>query len=448
MRLQPISRFAFTTSVFAISAAWANSALAAQTNAQQEAAQKQNTAVDCSTVTDPAAHATCVQTQGQNAAASAGAPAAGSIVVTGSRVPKPNFDTVQPSTVLNSQAIEQRGFVNAADALNELPQFGIPGSSPVGAAQGGAFGSGQSFVNFLGLGSQRTLVLINGRRFISSNTASIFGPTSAGEQVDLGQINSKLIDRIETIAIGGAPIYGSDAIAGTINIILKHDYQGVDIDGQYGWAEHGSFAGSSVGYGNGHAPNWRVRALAGTNFSDGRGNVTVSAEYNKGGGLVYNDRKVTATSLFYGKCNPGSQFQQCLYPNGPRVNATTTGGVPLVGGGFFGTAFGLSPTQSNQLNFPAIFGSIFGVSIPPGSTFNAQNGSGTNLIFDPAGNLIPADYGVNPGGSAPSAFTLFASGGNGYAYIYDTSQELTDTLRYNVNLLTHYDLTDNVRLFG
>ena len=173
-------------------------------------------------------------TRGQNAAAAAGAPAEGSIVVTGSRIPKPNFDTVQPSVVLNSAAIEQRGLTNAADALNELPQFGVPGSSPVGAAQGGAFGSGQSFVNFLGLGSQRTLVLINGRRFISSNTASIFGPTSPGEQVDLGQINTKLIDRIETVIIGGAPIYGSDAIAGTINVILKHDYQGIDLDGQYG----------------------------------------------------------------------------------------------------------------------------------------------------------------------------------------------------------------------
>ena len=103
------------------------------------------------------------------ATTAAGAPAEGSIVVTGSRIPRPNFDTVQPSTVLNSQALEQRGFVDAADALNELPQFGVPGSSPVGAAQGGAFGTGQSFVNFLGLGSQRTLVLINGRRFISSD---------------------------------------------------------------------------------------------------------------------------------------------------------------------------------------------------------------------------------------------------------------------------------------
>src|SRR4051795_12018287 len=201
------SRFSFSVSAIALGTAFASPALA-QTEAQQQQAQQQNTAVDCAAVTDPQKHADCVKTQGQNAPATTGAPPEGAIIVTGSRIPKPNYDTIQPAVVLNSQAIEQRGFVNAADALNELPQFGIPGSSPVGPGQGGAFGSGQSFVNFLGLGSQRTLVLINGRRFVSSNTPSLFTSADApGEQVDLAQINTKLIDRIETIAIGGAPIY-------------------------------------------------------------------------------------------------------------------------------------------------------------------------------------------------------------------------------------------------
>lgn len=409
-----------TVSTLALAVAFATPAYA-QTDTQQSQAQQQNTAVDCSTITDPAQQATCQQTQGQNAPAAAGAPAEGSIVVTGSRIPKPNFDTVQPSVVLNSQAIEQRGFVNAADALNELPQFGVPGSSPVGAAQGGAFGTGQSFVNFLGLGSQRTLVLVNGKRFISSNTASIFGPTGAGEQVDLGQINTKLIDRIETIAIGGAPIYGSDAIAGTVNIILKHDYEGIDVDAQDGISERGD------------ARNYRLRALVGHNFLDGRANLTASAEYNKGKGFVWNDRSVLRNSLFYGDCNPGSKFNQCLYPNGPRVNATTIGGVPLVGGAPFGLDFGLSPQQMNL---------IFG---DPSLTFNVQNAGGQNVIFDPvSGGFIPADYGVNPGGD--DNFTLFASGGNGFAYIVDTSQALSDTERYNANLIGHIDITDNIRL--
>ena len=139
----------------------------------------QNTAVECSAIADPAAHQDCIDRRAECASA-AGAPARDTDRRHRFAHRSTQFDTIQPSTVLNSQAIEQRGFVNAADALNELPQFGIPGSSPVGAAQGGAFGTGQSFVNFLGLGSQRTLVLVNGRRFVSSNSASIFGPTAAG----------------------------------------------------------------------------------------------------------------------------------------------------------------------------------------------------------------------------------------------------------------------------
>ncbi len=426
---QPITRLAVSTSVIAITAAWSMPAFA-QTDTQQSQAQRQNTAIDCSTVTDPAQHAACIRTQGQNAPAAAGAPAEGSIVVTGSRIPRPNFDTIQPSTVLSSASIEQRGFVNAADALNELPQFGIPGSSPVGAGQAGAFGSGQSFINFLGLGSQRTLVLVNGRRFISSNTVSLFGPTSPGEQVDLGQINTKLIDRVETVAIGGAPIYGSDAIAGTVNIILKHDYQGIDLDGQYGISDHDD------------AQNWRIRGLAGTNFANGRGNVTVAAEYNKGRGLTYLDRTVTSQAPFYGACNPGSQFNQCLYPNGPFVNATPLTGAPLVGGATFifgqPLTFALSPQQQACCitRDPSL---SFGV-VP-----NFTDPVAKPVIFDQAGNFITQDFGVNPGG--PDNFSFFASGGNGFPYIYDTSNLLTPTQKYNFTLLGHYDLTDSVRLF-
>ena len=409
----------FSASTFAIAVSLAAPA-AAQTEGQQQEAQEQNTSVDCSAIADPAQRATCVETQGETAPATAGAPAEGTIVITGSRIARPNFDTAQPSTVLTSQAIDQRGLVNAADALNELPQFGIPGSSPVGAAQGGAFGTGQSFVNFLGLGSQRTLVLVNSRRFISSNTASLFGPTAAGGQVDLGLINTKLIDRIETIAIGGAPIYGSDAIAGTINVILKKDYDGIDIDAQDGISQQGD------------AHNWRIRGLAGKNFLDGRANITLSGEYNKGKGLIYSDRALLRRGLFYGECDPAVTpgFNQCVYEDGPRVNATTPGGAPLVG-----DAFPLSPEQMEAF-----------VGLPGSFTFSVEDASGNELQFDPTGNFEIIDYGLNPGG--PNAATLFHAGGNGFAYIRDTSQLLSPTERYNANLIGHFDITDNIRLFG
>ena len=97
------------------------------------------------------------------------------------------------------------------------------------------------------------------------------------------------------------------------------------------------------------------------------------------------------------------------------MNATLPGGVPLVGGAIFGLDFGLSPQQMNL-----IFGDL-------SLTFGVTDAGGNNLFFDNAGNLIPANYGVNPGG--PNNFYFFASGGNGFAYVRDTTQELSDTER-------------------
>ncbi len=98
---------------------------------------------------------------------------AGDIVGTGSRIRRAGFDTPQPALVIDSAQIANRGYTNVADALAELPAFGVPGSTRAGT-QAGSFGAGQNFFNFFGLGSQRTLTLINSRQFVSSNTASIF----------------------------------------------------------------------------------------------------------------------------------------------------------------------------------------------------------------------------------------------------------------------------------
>ena len=121
------------------------------------------------------------------------------ILVTGSRIARRTLENASPIQILDSKQLDARGYETIGQALNELPTFGVPGASPVGFNQSN-LGAGQSFVNFLGLGSQRTLTLVNGRRFVSSNTASIFGPTGAGgSQVDLNVIPTKLIDRVETV---------------------------------------------------------------------------------------------------------------------------------------------------------------------------------------------------------------------------------------------------------
>jgi outer membrane receptor protein involved in Fe transport len=417
------SRFSLSASVIAISTAFAAPAYA-QTEQAQTQAQQQNDAVECSTITDAAARQRCIQTQGENALPTAGAPEAGAIVVTGSRLHRPNYETLQPAVVVDSAQIEARGFETLGQAINEQPAFGVPGATPVGPGQAGSFGSGQSFVNFLGLGDQRTLTLVNGRRFVSSNTASIFGPSNLGVQVDLNSINTKLVDRVETIAIGGAPIYGSDAIAGTVNVILKRDYEGIDIDGQYGISSRGD------------ADAWRFRALAGHNFGNGRGNVTVSAEYNKGKGFLWNDRAVARAGFFYGDCPPGSPFDQCLWPN-RRIPSISESGIPTVGGDAFGLNFPLSPDQSEFL--------VFG---DPSFNFGVTDAAGNQLQFSPNGQLIPIDFGQPIGDIAGAGdFNIDFSGGNGYN-LFNTQQLLSNSKRYNANLLGQYEITDDIRLFG
>src|SRR5262249_6530490 len=126
------------------------------------------------------------------------------VVITGSRIARPDLDRLQPTTVVNSQLFDERGFNDVGQALQDLPSCRIQPASA--ANQQSAFGIAQSFVDLYSLGSQRTLTLVNGRRFVSSNTASLNGPTAPGQQVDLNVIPTKLIERVETVSVGGAPI--------------------------------------------------------------------------------------------------------------------------------------------------------------------------------------------------------------------------------------------------
>ena len=127
------------------------------------------------------------------------------IVVTGSRIARAGYDTLQPAVNIDSDFMDNRGFTNVADALNEIPAFGIGVSN---SGRQGALQGGQNFVNAFGLGTQRTLTLINGRRVVGQNAIGVgdnggAAPSAgAGLQVDLNIIPTALIERVETIFIG------------------------------------------------------------------------------------------------------------------------------------------------------------------------------------------------------------------------------------------------------
>src|SRR3984893_83110 len=228
------------------------------------------------------------------------------VVVTGSRIARPEFDNLEPTTTVDSKTFDQRGYLDVGQALNELPAFGVAPSSAANTQAG--FGVAQSFVDLYGLGSQRTLTLVNGRRFVSSSTASLNNANSNsivggnGTQVDLNVIPTKLIDHVEVITVGGAPIYGADAISGAVNIILKKDYQGLDVDAQVGAS------------GQGDAWNYRTRVLGGQNLFDGRANITAVGEFTKTDGLVGTARPVYAADLgFLAPATPG-KYTSVLTP--------------------------------------------------------------------------------------------------------------------------------------
>ena len=327
------------------------------------------------------------------------------VVITGSRIARPDLDRLQPTTVVNAATFEQRGYSDVGQALQELPSFGIQPSSAVNT-QGG-FGIAQSFVDLYSLGSQRTLTLVNGRRFVSSSTASLFnGATSPGQQVDLNVVPTILIDRVETVSVGGAPIYGADAISGTVNIILKKDFEGLDVDAQAGVSDQKD------------AWNYRFRALGGLNFADGRGNVMGAAEFFKADGLVGTARKNFSQDLgFNAPLTPGP-YKTVLTPNG-SVPSVSTSGIPLLDDGFFGPAFGLNPNQ-----------------------IGVTNGAGQVLAWSPgSSSLSPYNLGQQTGNP------IFWEGGDGIR-LSEFSNILSPQERINIDGLANFKITEHFAVFA
>jgi iron complex outermembrane recepter protein len=320
------------------------------------------------------------------------------VVVTGSRIKRAGYDTLEAEVVNDSEQIQKRGYTNVAQALNDTPGFVPSGNDPVGRSQG-TLTTAQSFVDLFGLGSQRTLTLVNGRRFVSSNSVSAGSGTSPGEQVDLNVIPVGLIDRVETIAIGGAPVYGSDAIAGTVNIILKKDFQGIQADLQYGNSQHGGTQG------------YTARTLLGTNFADHRGNVALSVEYNKQDGINLSSR----TAFPYNVPNPTPPPQRLIIPD-LVYSAMSEGGIPY---------------NLAQLGATNAFITSDGT---PG---------GTPLQFGKGGVLVP--YRPSPDLSG-AGLDIYGNGGDGVRTA-DHIPLLSPTERTLATTLGHYDLTDNVTVF-
>lgn len=356
----------------------------------------------------------------------------GDIVVTGSRIPRAGYDTLEPATTIGSAQIDSRAQTNVVDTLISTPSFGL-GQTPQG--QQGSFNAGQSFADRFGLGSARTLTLINGRRVVSTNAPSVSGtrvgtPAPPGLQVDLNIIPTLLVERIENLSIGGAPAYGSDAIAGVVNVILKNKYEGISLAALSGITERGD--------------NFRynLSGLIGQNFADGRGNVTFAASYDSSDGVLGNRRKRVRDAYDFDD-NPlaGSAIARTPTGRTPGTDGRVNGAIPFNTGGADGI-----PATVLVRDFRAQGLTVDGVVLPVGQYIGADGlvagfgaGGTTRLQFDRSGNLVPYTVGVPFSG-------FFTSGGDGFN-LSDTTQLVSDVNRLTLNLNASFEITPHVELF-
>ena len=380
------------------------------------------------------------------------------VVITGSRLVRA-VDTPVAVSTIGSDYIEDRAFNNIIDAIQELPAVGV-GTNLEGANL--ANNDFTANVNLLNLGTNRTLTLVNGRRFVSSNQATVFVPGNAnGAQVDLTLINPALIERVETvIGSAGASTYGADAVGGVVNIILKDDFEGLDL----------SLQGGITALGDGET--FRASSLWGKNFFDDRANITVGLEWSDQARITNEDAarpqsRDEGTFLSPFTSGPTTLFASGLNApfssvNGVLVTAPNVGGnannfyYPGSGATAFNTQFGAQPffcttAQCLALDknlFVGSFGQSGGftsITNPNAATVGSLPRLAVPLQFDNAGNLVP--YNIGNLGPGVLARSNGVPGGDGLPFDrFGTIRGEQE--RFSANVTTRFDITPNITYKG
>ncbi len=314
------------------------------------------------------------------------------VTITSSRIKRSVASTPSPITSITPEVFSDRGYSTASDLLNDLTALAPQLNQADGS--GDASGSGQQYPDIFGLGAGRTLTLVNNRRFVT--TSSGLGES----QVDANIIPTGLIKRVDVVQAGGAAVYGSDAIAGVVNYILKDDYDGLELDLQYGDTEQGNYEQTSY------------RLTAGKNFDDNRGNIAINIE---------------------GSTSPIARFSDFDASNRSRITLAN----PLDTGPNDGI-----PSVAEIL--PAYFWNFNGNGVvyntPAPLTFFQTNIDGSPIQFGSDGGLTSYDPGNVVG-------IPFAEGGQGTRYS-DLVGLRTGVDRITANLIGHYDIASNIRLNG
>jgi outer membrane receptor protein involved in Fe transport len=312
------------------------------------------------------------------------------VVVTGSRIAPTGFTTPTPVTVLGAEAIAELGIINIGAGANQLPAFR---ATTTPATNGwGSFNVGAQIVNLRGLGVNRNLVLVDGRRF---------APVTRESTVDLNLIPSGLVERLDVVTGGASAAYGSDAIAGAVNVILNKNLTGIKAQLDYGLS------------GEGDGDNYHVALAGGSSFAGGRGHFVLGGEYAKQDGI--------------GDCFTREYCEAGAAVNNSGVAAVA--GLPnfvLVkgSGGFLANFNGVINQLNNNTAATAAIRNLFGTG---------------GVTFDDAGNPVPYTLGRPASGNTGAGSQTVSS--------FTTAQLEVPVERYATYGHAWYDLNDSVRWF-
>ena len=333
----------------------------------------------------------------------------GTIVVTGSRIRRPNIESQVPITSISGESFIQQSTTSIGDTLNELPQL-----RSTFAQSNPGLGIGIAGLNLLdlrGLGTVRTLTLVNGRRHVGADILN------NAVSPDVNTIPNDLVERVDIVTGGNSAVYGSDAIAGVVNFVLKRDFSGLQI--------RGNAAVSEEGFGG----NQYVSAMYGHNFDGGRGNITVHGEFA-------NQNRIFASDI------PWLRSQDGFLVVDVDPGGLTQGSDGIADRTFFRdirsasiNRFGLIPI--NQRPADADCGTGLGPTDGPASTVGGLPYNCT-FVFTETGELVP-QTGTRVGTGIIGSIV----GGNGQT---GREAQLLSVLpamkRYNFNLLAHYTISD------
>jgi outer membrane receptor protein involved in Fe transport len=353
-----------------------------------------------------------------------------SVTVSASRIQIQGYDQPTPVTVIGAETLQRDAKVSIGDSIRELPAVGGRGDSLSNGSHSGNSSQGDAgleTVDLRGLGVVRTLVLFDHQRVVTSNPNS-GGPPAIGG-VDLSTIPAGVVERVDVVTGGASAAWGSDAVAGVVNLVINKHFSGFKANAVFGNDSH-----------NDHK-SYKFELMAGSDFFGGRGHTEFAADYTMSPDTMYNwnrswydqnNRALYSCAVV----NGGAATSLCHTPTGVYSNTTTNAG--LINGSAAGTT-----NATTVANIRAAGAQYANFGLGTSAASNALKGI---QFVGPNAQAVPFNFGINniTPGSGAAGGNCYACSANPDSNVTNQSPNAVPYHTYNLFSYTSYKLTNDI----